>query len=179
MPEVACLDQTESVVWFLTSSSSRQPSVATTLRNAASMEVHLHSPIPSFPHPVHLDGSGSPWALPVCFRTPRYRGACAGREPTWALVGAVVTRHLPLIWCDFVSHTLYEILAAFFSKSGSVIRPPDRTFPPSVCQRGRLPPGPVTAPSPTILVAIHGRSRIPTPPNGAHFHAGQPLLVGW
>src|SRR5690242_18068828 len=59
---------------------------------------------PSFPRPVSLDGSGSPWTSPVCFRTPRYRGACAGQEPIWALVGAVVTRHLPLIWCDFVSH---------------------------------------------------------------------------
>jgi len=54
------------------------------------MEVHLHSPVPSFPHPVRLDGSSSPWASPVCSRTPRYRGACAGREPTWAQVGAGV-----------------------------------------------------------------------------------------
>src|SRR5262245_20576187 len=104
MPAVACLYQTKDAVWFLAESSSRQPSVATTFRNAASTEVHWHSPVPSFPHPVRLDGSGSPWASPVCFRTPRYRGACAGQEPTWALVGAVVTRHLPLIWCDFVSH---------------------------------------------------------------------------
>jgi serine/threonine protein kinase len=93
MPKVACLDQTKDAVWFLAESSSRQPSVATTFRYAASTEVHSHSPVPSFPHPVHLDGSGSPWALPVCSRTPRYRGACAGREPTWTLIGAVVTRH--------------------------------------------------------------------------------------
>jgi hypothetical protein len=95
--EAARLDQTEGAVWFLAGSSSRQPSVATTFRNAASTEIHSRSPIPSFPRPVRLDGSGSPWASPACFRTPRYRGACAGREPTWALVGAVVTRHLPLI----------------------------------------------------------------------------------
>jgi hypothetical protein len=113
--------QTQTAVWFLAESSSRQPSVATTFRYAASTEVHWHSPVPSFPRPVRLDGSGSPWASPVCFRTPRYRGACAGREPTWALVGAVATRHRPLIWCDFVSHSLYEILASFRAKIGAGI----------------------------------------------------------
>ncbi len=121
MAKVTCLDQTEDVVWFLAGSSSRQPSVATTFRYAASTEVHAHSPVPPFPHPVRLDGSGSPWASPVCSRTPRYRGACAGREPTWTLVGAVVTRQLPLIWCDFVSHALYEIMAAIFREIGSGI----------------------------------------------------------
>jgi hypothetical protein len=80
--KAACLCQTEDAVWFLAGSSSRQPSVATTNRFAASTEVHSHSPVPPFPHPVHLDGSGSPWASPACSRTPRYRGACAGREPT-------------------------------------------------------------------------------------------------
>ena len=39
---------------------------------AASMKVHLRSPFPSFPGPVHPDGSGSPWALPACCRTLRY-----------------------------------------------------------------------------------------------------------
>jgi hypothetical protein len=102
--KAADLCQTGNAVWFLAGSSSRQPSVATTLRFAASTEVHWHSPIPSFPGPVRLDGSGSPWASPVCCRTPRCRGACVGREPTWALVGAVVTHHRPLIWSDFVSH---------------------------------------------------------------------------
>ena len=117
--KAACLYRIESAVRFLADSSSRQPSVATTLRNAASTEVHWHSPVPSFPDPVRLDGSGSPWASPVCSRTPRYRGACAGREPTWALVGAVVTHHRPLIWSDFVSHALYEIMAAFRAESSS------------------------------------------------------------
>jgi hypothetical protein len=120
--EVACVDQTEDAVWFLASSSSRQPSLATSFRNAASTEVHWHSPVPSFPYLVHLDGSGSPWASPVCSRTPRYRGTCAGQEPTWALVGAVVTRHRPLIWSDFVSHALHVILAAFGEIIGSGIR---------------------------------------------------------
>jgi hypothetical protein len=137
----ACLCQTQGAVWFRAESSSRQPSVATTFRYAASTEVPWHSPLPSFPHPVRLDGSGSPWASPVCFRTPRYRGACAGREPTGALVGAVVTRHRPLIWSDFVSHAPYEILAAFPagmhpSEIGKrpVHRAPDRLSP--------LAPGP-------------------------------------
>jgi hypothetical protein len=109
--KAAGLCQTGNAVWFLAESSSRQPSVATTLRNAASTGVPLHSPIPSFPRPVGLDGSGCPWASPVCCRTPRYRGACAGREPTWALVGVVVSRHRPLIWSDFVSHATPVILS--------------------------------------------------------------------
>jgi hypothetical protein len=129
MPEVACLGQTGGAVWFLAESSSRQPSVATTFCNAASTEVHSHSPVPSFPRPVRLDGSGLPWASPVCFRTPRCRGACAGWEPTWALVGAVVTRHRPLIWSDFVSHALYIILAPSRPETGAGIRPPNRPFP--------------------------------------------------
>jgi hypothetical protein len=129
VPGVACLDQTEGAVWCLAESSSRQPSVATTFRYAASTEVHWHSPVPPFPHPVGLDGSGSPWASPACSRTPRYRGACAGWEPTWAQVGAVVTRHGPLIWCDFVSHTLHVILATFRRQSSAGIRAPDRTLP--------------------------------------------------
>ena len=121
--------QTEVAAWLLADASSRQPSIATTFRNAASTEVHGHSSFPSFPGPVHLDGSGSPWASPVCCRTPRYRGACAGREPTWAQVGAVVTRHWPLIWSDFVSHGLYEILARFRSEMAAGIASPgqDRT----------------------------------------------------
>jgi hypothetical protein len=41
-------------------------------------EVHSHSPVPSVPHPVGLDGSVSPWALPVCFHTPRCRGRLRG-----------------------------------------------------------------------------------------------------
>src|SRR5262249_55011941 len=73
--------------------------------------------------PARLDGSGSPWASPVCSRTPRYRGACAGREPTWALVGAVVTRHRPLIWCDFVSHGLDGMLSPRRETISAVIRP--------------------------------------------------------
>ena len=129
VPEVACLDQTEVAVWFLAGSSSRQPSIATTIRYAASTEVHCHSPVPSFPHPVGLDGSGSPWASPVCFRTPRYRGACAGWEPIWAQIGAVVTRHGPLIWSDFVSHGLHEMMATFSAKISAGIRPPDQTLP--------------------------------------------------
>jgi hypothetical protein len=142
--EVACLDQTEVAVWFLAESSSRQPSVATTFRFAASTEVHSHSPVPSFPHPARLDGSGSPWASPACSRTPRYRGACAGREPTWALVGAVVTRHRPLIWSDFVSHALYGILAHLPVSIRAGIRPADRpgaAHPP-------LPGGPPLAARP-------------------------------
>src|SRR5262249_19738592 len=63
MPGVACLDQTEGAVWFLAESSSRQPSVATTFRYAASAEVHSHSPVPSFPGPARRDGSGSPWGV--------------------------------------------------------------------------------------------------------------------
>jgi hypothetical protein len=142
VPEVACLDQTGNAVWFLAGSSSRQPSIAATFRYAASMEVHLHSPVPSFPHPVRRDGSGSPWALPVCCRTPRYRGACAGREPTWALVGAVVTRHGPLIWSDFVSHGPYGILAAQAPEISAGIRPSRR----QTCRarRRRLPPQPAS-----------------------------------
>ena len=42
------------------------------LRYAASTKVHLRSPFPSFPRPVRPDGSGLPWASPVCFRTLRY-----------------------------------------------------------------------------------------------------------
>jgi hypothetical protein len=53
------------------------------------------------------------WASPVCCRTPRCRDSCMGREPTWALVGAGVTHHRPLIWSDFVSHTAYVILSVF------------------------------------------------------------------
>jgi hypothetical protein len=109
VPGAARLDQTKAAVWCLAESSSRQPLVATTFRNAASTEVHSHSPVPPFPRPARRDGSGSPWASPVCSRTPRYRVACAGQEPTWALVGAVVTRHGPLIWSDFVSHSLHGI----------------------------------------------------------------------
>ena len=105
-------------VWFLVRGSSRQPSIATTFRNAASSEVHSRSPLPSFPCPVRLDGSGSPWASPVCSRTSRYRGACAGQEPTSALVGAVVTRQLPLIWCDFVSHRLRRNAGAGMAGNG-------------------------------------------------------------
>ena len=100
----ACLCQTKEGGLVPGRSLSRQPSVATTFRNAASTGVSSRSPIAPFPRPVRLDDSGSPWASLVCSRTPRCRGACASREPIWALIGTGVTRHLSLIWCDFVSH---------------------------------------------------------------------------
>lgn len=144
--KAACLCQTEGAVWFLADSSSRQPSVATTFRNAASTEVHGHSPLPSFPHPVRLDGSGSPWASPVCFRTPRYRGACAGWEPTGALVGAVVTRHRPLIWSDLVSHAPYGMVAEQAAEIVVMLRCGTRNDENGrrarrLCRAGRAPEG--------------------------------------
>jgi hypothetical protein len=170
---MARLDQTESTVWFLAESSSRQPSVATTFRNAASTEVHRHSPIPSFPGPVRLDGSGSPWASPVCCRTPRYRDACAGWEPTWALVGAVVTRHRPLIWSDFVSHAAYVIcilwrysaipLRRFVPVSARPAGPPEGNTSYKVGRRSGGP-GPLPRPEPRRKdTRTHYLSVIPAP----------------
>jgi hypothetical protein len=147
MSGVACLNQTQDAVWFLAESSSRQPSVATTFRNAASTEVHSHSPVPPFPHPAGLDGSGSPWASPACSRTPRYRGACAVWEPTWHKSGAMASHHGPLIWCDFVSHALHEILATsgqYSVQEFAALYP----YQPSRSRRGTPTKTPRGAPSP-------------------------------
>jgi hypothetical protein len=74
-PRGAGTGQTEVAVWFLADASSRQPSVATIFRYAASSEVPSHSPVPSFPHPVHLEGFRSPMG----FTRPLSRATLPGR----------------------------------------------------------------------------------------------------
>ena len=70
----------------------------------ASSKIHSRSPVRSFPSPVRLDGSGSPWTSPLCFRTSCYQGPCVGWELAWTLARIVATSHDHSSWNDFASH---------------------------------------------------------------------------
>ena len=56
------------------------PSVPATFFDEASSEVNLRSPVRPSPCPVRLDGSGSPWASPLCCRTLRYLALAGVRD---------------------------------------------------------------------------------------------------
>jgi hypothetical protein len=60
--------------------SPSKPSIAATICDEASSEVHLHSPVRPSPRPVRLDGSGSPWASPLCSRTLCYLALAGVRD---------------------------------------------------------------------------------------------------
>lgn len=58
--------------WLLTHyRRKKEPSIPAIFVDEASSEVHLRSPVRSSLRPVHLDGSGTPWALSLCCRTLR------------------------------------------------------------------------------------------------------------
>ena len=61
-------------------SSPSRPSVAATFFDEASSEVNLRSPVRPSPRPARLDGSGSPWASPLCCRTLRYLALAGVRD---------------------------------------------------------------------------------------------------
>ena len=60
--------------------SPSKPSVPATFFDEASSEVHLRSPVRPSPRPARLDGSGSPWASPLCCRTLRYLALAGVRD---------------------------------------------------------------------------------------------------
>ena len=60
--------------------SPSKPSVAATFFDEASSEVNLRSPVRPSPRPARLDGSGSPWASPLCCRTLRYLALAGVRD---------------------------------------------------------------------------------------------------
>src|SRR5947209_13938735 len=57
-----------------------QPSLPATRANGASSEVHLRSPVRPSPCPARPDGSGLPWASPLCCRTLRYLALAGVRD---------------------------------------------------------------------------------------------------
>jgi hypothetical protein len=74
---------------------------AATFAYAASMKVHWRSPFPSFPGPVHPDGSDSPWALPACSRMLRYLALARVGNRHRHISGSWRLNPRPLIKCDF------------------------------------------------------------------------------
>jgi len=60
--------------------SPSKPSVPATFFDEASSEVNLRSPVRPSPRPARLDGSGSPWASPLCCRMLRYLALAGVRD---------------------------------------------------------------------------------------------------
>ena len=61
-------------------SSPSKPSIPATFFDEASSEVHSRSPVRPSPRPARLDGSGSPWASPLCCRMLRYLALAGVRD---------------------------------------------------------------------------------------------------
>ena len=60
--------------------SPAKPSVAATFSDEASSEVNSRSPVRPSPRPARLDGSGFPWASPLCSRMLRYLALAGVRD---------------------------------------------------------------------------------------------------
>ena len=61
-------------------SSPSKPSAPATFFDEASSEVNSRSPVRPSPRPARLDGSGSPWASPLCSRMLRYLALAGVRD---------------------------------------------------------------------------------------------------
>jgi hypothetical protein len=74
------LHRTGGFPCHLDPSSPSKPSIPATFFDEASSEVHLRSPVRPSPRPARLDGSGSPWASPLCCRMLRYLALAGVRD---------------------------------------------------------------------------------------------------
>ena len=75
---MGCTD--DATVSFFDPLSPSKPSVPATFFDEASSEVNSRSPVRPSPRPAGLDGSGSPWASPLCSRMLRYLALAGVRD---------------------------------------------------------------------------------------------------